>query len=243
MGNINSRRWWRGGGSDLLDSLYAYYAFEEISGTNTYDSHNNYDGTTDALVNQTGKNGKAYQYLTQNETVIPYNSGMRFTADEMSISLWFWCSQLPSAAGRNYYIFTQKNTVDPIYEPIKIILRKESNYIQFSVTNTSGVQYDAITATSAFTAGAWHHLVVVNEGNGVAPKIYLNGSNVTSTADTFTGNLYQHNSYTLIGNYEIDDTDCMNGYIDELAIFNEALSSSEVTELYNSEAGKFYPFE
>jgi hypothetical protein len=78
--------------------------------------------------------------------------------------------------------------------------------------------------------GAWHHIAVTYVSSSLI--IYID--NVPSTPSTRaadSGSTSGVNS--LIGKRE-DDTNCFNGSMDELRIYNRALSATEVTSLYNA---------
>jgi len=108
-----------------------------------------------------------------------------------------------------------------------------TNQVVFSIkTDVTGT----VTSSSSgvLLDGAWHHLVGTYDGSNV--NIYIDGS-VVGTPVAGTGNL----SYG-IGGLTIG---CMSeptalpsflfsGNIDEVAIWNSALSSAAVTEIYNS---------
>jgi len=91
-------------------------------------------------------------------------------------------------------------------------------------------------STNTFETGEWHHIVVVVDlsGNG---KLYVNGgeegtwSNGTNTsADRFSiGQEYDGSGSTA--------SDFFDGKIDEVAVWNVALSAADVTALYNSGNG------
>lgn len=85
--------------------------------------------------------------------------------------------------------------------------------------------------TETVVAGEWNHLVCVYDGTNVLA--YLNGvyygSKVYPAAVT-SGPLY-------LSRY--DATKYLNGSIDEVRIYNRALSPTEITELYQMGAKKF----
>lgn len=47
--------------------------------------------------------------------------------------------------------------------------------------------------------------------------------------------------YFWIGGYPGDTTSSWCGYVDEVGVWDRALADAEITNLYNSGAGKFYP--
>jgi hypothetical protein len=85
--------------------------------------------------------------------------------------------------------------------------------------------------------GVWSHFCFTYNGNSASSgvKIYLNGSRIDDTdyqGGTYTSMINTSSNFN-IGRQEITNFDS-NGNIDELAIFNSELSSSDVTAIYNS---------
>ena len=88
-------------------------------------------------------------------------------------------------------------------------------------------------------SGSWNHLVATYDagGNSSGMKLYLNGSDVTSTT---AGN--NVGSYTSMANSGLPVTigsipgnsDRFKGYIDEVSIWTKELSATDVTDIYNS---------
>jgi formylglycine-generating enzyme required for sulfatase activity len=112
--------------------------------------------------------------------------------------------------------------------------------------NTEAVSYDSLNGTgsvhtlvaSSTMPDQWHHLVFVSQ-NGT-PHLYINGQEYAS-GSVITQSVTGVYSNALIG--AIQDTrfaalygDYFNGIIDDVRIYNRALTAAEVTALYN-EAG------
>ena len=86
-----------------------------------------------------------------------------------------------------------------------------------------------VQSSGTITTGTWTHIGVTFDGSG-GVSFYINGSSAgTATAassnPTNSGSLTIGKAYN--GNY-------FNGKIDEVALFNSALSSSQVASIYNS---------
>ena len=98
----------------------------------------------------------------------------------------------------------------------------------FSPRNGSGVVSTTYTWTGKDTN--WHHITGVKSGTG--GTIYIDGTSVatgtaSATLTSATGNNFQIGALTGASLYA-------NGIIDEVAIFDSALSASDVTAIYNS---------
>ena len=89
---------------------------------------------------------------------------------------------------------------------------------------------------------SWNYVTIIYDGSKIAAnqKIYINGIDTAFSTfiDTFTGNSNNTESFKIgasnAGQY-------FNGIVDEVGVWNRVLTPTEVTELYNSGAGKQYP--
>lgn len=96
-----------------------------------------------------------------------------------------------------------------------------------------------INSSAIVENNKWYHIVSTIK-TGDSAKIYINGKLDTSTSIP-SGNILYNSSYnTTLGTRSLSDY--FNGYIDDVAIFNRALSSAEVNELYQSYTlGEYIP--
>jgi hypothetical protein len=95
-----------------------------------------------------------------------------------------------------------------------------------------------ITGGTTLSSGTWYFATLVYDGANI--NLYLNGS-TDATQVAKTGALKTATDIVSIGKY-YSGGEYFNGQIDEVCIFNRALSSTEVTALYNSGNGRQYPF-
>jgi hypothetical protein len=95
-----------------------------------------------------------------------------------------------------------------------------------SVNGTSGVQMShAVTLNNV-----WAHIICTYDGSDM--KIYLNGSEV-ATSSSQSGDLFVGTADVTIGARH-DNTIHMKGAATNIMITDRALSSPEITEIYNS---------
>jgi hypothetical protein len=96
------------------------------------------------------------------------------------------------------------------------------------------------TASGIITTNIWHHVLVVYNGGSLVlgnVLIYLNGVSQTLTKNGFSsGSANTSNSNYAIGYWVPGNVSYFNGDIDQVRIFNKALTASEVTTLYNEVA-------
>lgn len=86
--------------------------------------------------------------------------------------------------------------------------------------------------------GQWHHLVYVIEdlGNDLELKLYVDGTVIKSTIFTNTNLQTQHNTWYVGRAWQWSGSNqYYEGRLDDLAIYDHALSQAEITELYEGE--------
>ena len=230
----------RGGSvlSPLLTSLYAVYKGE----SNATDSLATYNGTAQGgLTYSAGKSGNAFTFNgTTSAITLPTNSMNSLTGD-FSLSLWWYINgTVPSGvalfsaeylnAGKLYgfHLLSGASQIMNVYI---------CNGVNTTQIGLAGKNYTGL-------GGQWHHVVVTRKAS-TGTKYYNNG--VLISSDTSTQNpVFTSGVIPSIGgnylngslNYPISNLD----KIDEVNIWNKELSSTEVTELYNTGSGKFYPY-
>ncbi len=107
--------------------------------------------------------------------------------------------------------------------------------ISFGITdyNINTASYHTTGVTGNTLLNTWSHVVITYNGSGLGTignwKIYINGS--SKTIGTGGGWFDSGTPTNVIGNYRNYHYE---GLIDELAVFNSELSSSNVTSIYNS---------
>ena len=100
-------------------------------------------------------------------------------------------------------------------------------------TRVSGTDYYGNGSTTGFNDGNWHHFAWVLDNTAHTVKMYVDGSleSTTDYGSTQSGSFALTNN-VLLGIAQDLTSNPFNGKIDQVRIFNKALSSSEVTTLY-----------
>ena len=89
-----------------------------------------------------------------------------------------------------------------------------------------------VTSSAGVPATGWHHVVCTK--NGATVKQYIDGADVTGTVTNAT--CVSVNNFVTIGGdtFGAGISEPFNGSLDEPAIYNRALSASEVLAHYNA---------
>jgi hypothetical protein len=183
-------------------SCKALYQFDN----NTNDTSGNYNCTNVSSVSYT--TGRLGQCLVLNNTSATFRFGYQLNySSAWSVSAWF---KVTSTANGNYYINgTDSGNILKVYNA--------TLGSQMNISNS----WDTFEYT--VTADVWNHYVITNAGSGDL-KIYVGGTlrATKTTANIITGSpAYDyHRHYAGTTN------------LDQVRIFNKALSTSEVTTLY-----------
>jgi len=207
---------------NLTDPLPAigYWSFDEGSGSRANDSSgNNHHGTISGALWEVGKKGNALRFDGIDDVVTIANDSQLQITDDITIAAWIQ-KDLPNL-GLRWEAIVTKGALQYDYE---LLTSKEfSDQPAFYSPTTVPTE---VYADSALPAESWQHIAVTRTGSTVT--FYINGlvTNVVTMAGRFpvsTGDL-------LIG-FDGNANNGMDGLIDEVYLYNRALSSSEIQGL------------
>jgi hypothetical protein len=196
--------------------LVAYWSFDEGSGTTAYDSSGNgLDGTLNGDPQWViGKVGGALEFDGDDSVEIPHNDLLSIT-DEITITAWTYMNA--NASGE-----------------MSIVSKGgwAANDLPYELTETPGGVifwqfYDDggrdTCAPSSPPAEEWHHIAATYDGQIF--KCYIDGELADEWA--YAGTMPVNTASVTIGQRSRGGT-YFNGIIDEVAIFNRALSEDEI---------------
>ncbi len=146
---------------------------------------------------------------------------MNFTANQdFSLSAWF-----KKSSNGWYGHILKKGSIDPSW----LLRFNNNNKLYFLLETTGGVNTN-LESTVAVTDTEWHHVVAVADRSS-SLKIYLDGVLVSGSSGSSSFDVT--NTETLrIGTKE-DGSEAFNGEISNVAVYNSALTSSQVSTLLN----------
>ena len=100
----------------------------------------------------------------------------------------------------------------------------------YALNSSGGAEY-LVSNTGLVSAGTWYHIAYVKSSIS-GHSLYLNG-NVVASNSAFTGNCASGTgNETTIGSAN-NNIQWFNGKISQVRLFNSALTSSQITQLYN----------
>ena len=196
-------------------------------------SDNSINKSSDSIVSWNWKAGgilnQSASFNGSNSYIYANNSVQQPTTN-FSVSVWSrWDSKPSGSVG---LVGNFKTGVTP---QVGFLMGKHSgeNIFSFYADGTASSSAGRALGTTNFVTGQWYHTVGTYDGSNV--KIYVNGvlegtTSYTATPGTTDQPLVIGRWY---GNYNAYYHD---GEIDQVRIFNKAISDSEVTTLYNETA-------
>ncbi|MDP2924836.1 MAG: LamG domain-containing protein [Nanoarchaeota archaeon] len=219
------------------EGLVAEYKFE---GNADDTSGNGNNGIVNGARLTSGKSGLGYIFNGKNDYIEVPNSNSLMLTSEFSIS--FWIYRMQDSTNNWERIISKSNTSDYDY------------WVQFTKTDNGkkievGIKkedrkYIYLIGNSSITLNTWTHITVIKNTTGF--EIYINGtrdaagissleippfSSTMGNAKTSSDKNFYIGKLT--SNYNF------NGTIDEVRIWNRALTSEEIKNEYNGASGIF----
>jgi hypothetical protein len=207
----------------VINLQAAHYTLDDGSGAIATDSSGNGNhGAINGATWTTGKSGSALSFDGNDYVQIP---GLMGQPQNITLSAW-----------------AQLNAKDT--SGAEVISLGDHVAIRLDSSNgAAGFYYDGTTwrgtATGVSYAGTgWHHFVYVVDDNNNIQKVYVDGIEKGSTAYTQSISYAGLGFNTFIGRHANGSNNYdFNGLVDDVHVYNEALSAQEVLDLYNQSSG------
>lgn len=226
-------------------NLLSYWSLEEASGTRV-DAHGSNDLTengTGGVGQGTGKISNCADFELADTDYLTITDASQTNLDlnsSFSISCWINFESLP-ASGTGMGIVTKDNVTTACAYFLSVYNSSGTYYLYNQVNKTTSVIVQNF-ASYAFSASTWYHLVLVFNISTGNLQCFVNNSSAASNTNASV-NAIQNNSLNFSIGAHNTGTRSFDGLIDEVAIFNDVLTSgasSEIEWLYNSGNGRSY---
>ncbi len=157
-----------------------------------------------------------------------------------SISAWIKFDEPAPAASQTLIAFS---TTAVTRGYIHAYLNTTSPTLSFQYRYNGTTQW-RVNTSAALSNSVWYHVCLIQ--NGTEPEIYINGVKVSQSFDVTTDKSKWWDDFTLqtseIGRLyynnggSLTDQNYFNGDIDEVAVFNTALSAEKIQQIYDATA-------
>jgi hypothetical protein len=195
-----------------------------------------------ATANAPGMVGSAFSFDGTNGAVQIADSPSLRPAN-LSVEAWVKFNSLDSegtSSGGQQFLVFKKNSRTTDFEGYNLSKdrRTQGDYLLFGVTSANGVAFEVDT-TTLVTTGVWYHVVGIRGPDFL--QIYLNGVLENSVPVNLPQD-YGDRPVFFGSSGESYWDHKLKGLLDEVSIYNRALTSNEVSSLYAAAAaGKCRP--
>jgi len=210
----------------VTDGLVSWWKFDETIGTNAADSQGSNDGTlTNGPAWTTTTAGAASSGAlsfdgTDDYVSVPDDNSLDLTA-ALTVEVWI----KPTADQTNASV----NIIDKdSITGYRLQFEKTTNIIEFSVGN--GTQQRFWSANGSITPGSWHHVAMTLSGGTL--RGYINSIEVGSL--TGIGAITANGIDLAIGAYRDGNAEFFKGVIDDVRIYDRALTADEIETNFNA---------
>ncbi|MBW2998858.1 LamG domain-containing protein, partial [Candidatus Woesearchaeota archaeon] len=171
-----------------------------------------------------GKAGQGLVFDGGDYVSVPDAANLRLV-DKVTMSAWV---KLNSHVG-TWSLITQKGGISSTTRNYGLWIRDNGEILLSCRDSADTVTQNLFSAADSFPLNQWTHVVGVFDANNDDRRIYVNGQLIAEDYTAVTPLI------TTSDTLEIGDgsTWPTNGMVDEVAIFNTALTSAEVAHLYN----------
>ncbi len=222
-------------GQAPTNGLIAYYGFE--SNINSHDSQNNFtaaSNTTSTISYSGGVRGFGVYFEGQtglvnntlSSVVSPSTNGYSSTP----FSLSFWAKESTTNQGAYASLFELYGSY---------LLRFQSGILHAELNSNAGYLTKNFGNVNPNTSSWRHYVIRYNPTVSEAFRLYINGVDYGNIPVTSATALLKSANYFILGNGMANNISYFHplkgyqGTIDELFIYNRALTATEITNLYN----------
>lgn len=223
--------------SSLLTGLQAYYQLEGNADDSTSNANNGSLIGSPAFGTAYGKikQGLSIPSTSGNLVSVPDSASLDFTS---GLSICGWIN--PQQSGNEMYIAV-KTRASPWSSGggAQWFIRINAANGAWAMDINTGSTIP-ISGSYTFNVGTWYFLCGTWDGSTM--EVYVNG--VSQGTKALSGSINTGAYPLYIGNNNIsgDQPSGQAKYVDEIGIWSRALTSTEISQLYNSGAGLSYPF-
>lgn len=233
----NRRTAFRQLNANLVNGLVGWWPFKEGAGLSTKDQSGN--GNTGTLSGGTppawvtglyGSGALNFDGITQQVTVANATNLNSYTS--ITLSGWVYLNAYDATTGS---CLITKNANEPIpVDPYELYFSglDTTGHILFALSNGTISTRVLITNAAVVPLGVWAH--IVETWDGTTMKTYMNGS-LDAITGTFTSTVGSNSLPVRIGALNLTTAFAgWNGNIDDVRIYNRALTAAEVAQIYTN---------
>lgn len=214
--------------------LVGYWPFNEGSGATAYDATgNNNNGTITGATWSSGKFGNALSFDGVDDFVVIPDAATFRGNQNLTISLW-----VKPTSGASQQKFITKSW-DGNFKDWELSINPTNRLVWESEISGSG--YSETSPTDSLLVPQWSHVAAVLNKTGDSLTLYVNGVQVVQDTTFGANSDGTHASTINVGRRYYSgvgtNTAYFPGEVDDIRIYNRALSAPEIASIYNGGGG------
>lgn len=229
------------GNQTLLGGLAAYWKLDEASGARVDSVSTNNLGSTNSVGSAAGIISNAAYFQSASTQYLGVAASTVISVGSYDFSFAGWVKLIDKTA--QHTIISQYDAADS-KRSFFLLYNNTGDRFQFNVSsNGIASASQAANTLGSPSTNTWYFVYAYYDQQAASIGISVNNGNVDSTSSA-NGVFKADTPMTVGGNYNGGSGigSLMNGYIDELGYWKRKLSARELAILYNSGAGRTYPF-
>lgn len=226
---------------NALPDPIGHWSFDEGQGETAYDSAGGRHGTVYGAEWTEGMVGGALDFDGVSDYVaLPKNHPVWLPGNDFTLAFWVYFATDYAAENEVILDLNHAASSNPYNELGYCVLRRPfAGEIVFQMTTMENSDEELYTQTR-FDKGKWHHVAAVRDGG--RQEIYVDGESEKTRPCSRT-------SIKFVGGYDDDDINVarytslggspryhLRGKVDEIMIFDEALSADEIRHIHDAAA-------
>ena len=194
---------------------------------NALDTKGNNNGTNNGAAFSTGRVGQAFDFNGNAGNFVSAGTTL-LNAGAADFAVEFW---IQTSNNRLEQIISKRNGCTSGEPPFFSVRKLPDGRLSVEFDNAVGQQV-LFNSTFAITDGAFHHIAVQRSGNAV--QLYIDGILNNSATGAAAINLTNNGQFSIGGSgcAGIDGTQTFTGKIDEVSVYNRALTQTEIQSVF-----------
>jgi len=210
----------------LQEGLVGFWSFDGPDMFSTKATDRSGQGNNGTLTNgpkrAIGRIGQALEFDGVDDYVNVSDSSSLDITGAVTVTAWF----KPDTIGDTDTIVSKRSAWSATGIPYELSITGQFNRIQWRVVGNTN---DLSSPDNEVVVGEWHF--VSGTWDGTTQRIYKNGIEIVNASNTNT--ITSNNSSVRIGELPDGSGELFDGHIDEVRIYNRALSADEIRRVYN----------
>jgi N-acetylneuraminic acid mutarotase len=207
--------------------LVEHWQLDETEGIIAYDSVGENDGTLNGDPNWQRADGQIDGAL-QFDGIDDYvSAGFALGPADLSLSVFAW---IKGGAPGQVIISQPDRRVGRFIEPGSTWLGTDPADGRL-MTKLLDPLFGPLESDSVITDGQWHHVGLVYDFDGFHRRLYVDGAEVAKDTDVVAGLQSSDGGLYFGAGKDLDVGSLFSGLIDDIRIYNQALSAKEIEEM------------